>query len=131
MTIMAPIEIDRYSSPAALALASGSPELVCRMIFAACFGDRDRIIALRGPSHLPDLCRLRYAVTYAARSHAGATFSQIGRALNRDGNGSVVTRSFNRAKTLLHDRSFQNECERLREVVEPREAMRLAARVSG
>lgn len=124
-------EIDRYGSPEALSQASDSPEIVCRMIFAACLDDRDRIIALRGPSHLPDLCRLRYAVTFAARSHAGATFSQIGRALNRDGNGSVVTRSFNRAKLLLHDRSFRNECERLREVVGPREVVRLAARVSG
>lgn len=120
------IEIDRYASPEALAWVSGAPEIVCRMVFAAGL-TRDQIQAIRSNSHRDELCRIRHAITWAAREYAGATFTGIGKALNRD--QSVATRCYNRAKLLLHDRAFRNQCDKLRTVIGSREELRLKARV--
>jgi hypothetical protein len=120
--------VDRYESPGTLALVANAPEIVCRMVFAIA-GDRQGLEHLRGASHLPELCRRRHAIAWAARKYAGATFSQIGRALNRDGNGSTMARSFNQAKLLRRkDPEFKRLCDDLRNVLHPREIVRLKAR---
>ena len=122
------MSIDRYESPETLAMVSGAPEMVCRMIFAAA-PTRQEIEAVRSDCRKDELCRVRFAIVFAAREYAGATFSQIGRAINRDGNGSWISRSYVRARHLVkHDKAFRSECHRLREVIQPREALRLKAR---
>lgn len=119
--------LDRYESPQTLAIVSGAPEAVCRMVFAI-GRDRDGVSTLRS-SQQPAFCRQRYAIAWAARRYAGATFSQIGRALNRDGNGSAVARGYNRAKALRRrDPEFRRLCDELRGVLSPREIVRLKAR---
>ena len=123
--------IDRYESPKTLATVANAPELVCRMVFFIALGHRDSIEAIRSESKLPDLCAKRQAIVYAAREYAGATFSQIGRAIGRDGNGSTVVRCYNRAKRrVLHERDFRQMCHDLRDVVSFREQLRLKARTN-
>lgn len=121
------MQVDRYESPEALALVSGAPEMVCRMVFAI-GGDPEGIRALR-TSQQPAFCSRRYAIIWSARRYAGATFPQIGRALNRDGNGSAVARGYNRAKLLRRlDPEFRQLCDDLRRVLAPREIARLKER---
>lgn len=118
--------INRYESPAMLALVSNSPEPVCRLVFAA-GKSVESIKAIRSDSREGPLCELRCAIVWVAREYAGATFRPIGRALNRD--GSVTHRCYVQAKRLRRrNKPFRAICDELIGTLARREIVRTSAR---
>jgi len=109
--------IDRYSSPRALALVSNSPEPVCRLVFTISENDRESICLLRGERGNAILWEQRHAVSWVAREFIGASFPEIGRALNCD--HTVIVRGYNRAKLLRRiDPDFRDMSDRLSATVQ-------------
>lgn len=109
--------IDRYASPKALALCSNSPEPVCRLVFAIADDDRESIALLRGERGHAILWEQRHAVSWVAREFIGASFPQIGRALNCD--HTVIVRGYSRAKLLRRiDPDFRDMSDRLSATVQ-------------
>jgi hypothetical protein len=108
------MQIDRYSSPEALASAANAPLVVCQLIFVITEGDRENIRLIRSGHDVLDseTIRQRSAVSWAARSGTHSSFPQIGRALNLD--HSAVLRGYNRAKLLRRtDREFRHMTDQL------------------
>jgi hypothetical protein len=112
------MEIDRYRDAESMAAITEAPLSVCRMIFHAAT-ERD-VRELRSDSHEDRLCRKRHAIAWVGRERAGATFAQIGKALNRD--HSVIVRSHACAEQLRRDdEEFRTFCDSLALALKGRE----------
>lgn len=118
--------IDRYESADALAKVTRSPVEVCRLIFALGV-DREGVSLIRSDGRDMITCEQRHAISWVARDFIGATYEQIGRALNLD--HSVIVRGYNRARLLRKlDPEFRQMSDQLARTVQrvsPRRQMRL------
>ena len=104
--------IDRYASAATLAHHSRSSPSVCELIYRAVGGRAEGVRDLRSASQNSRDIRARQAVVWAARTKLGASFHEIGRALNRD--HSTILYSFRVATRLIEtDEEFGAMCRRI------------------
>ena len=121
-----PQAIDRYASPQALAEVTCAPVDVCKLVFEM-GGCREGVELLRSDARDMIVCEQRHAISWVARNFIGATFVQIGRALNHD--HSVIVRSFDRARLLRKmDPDFCDLCDRLVASINRATVQRTAAR---
>ncbi|PXA94586.1 hypothetical protein DMC47_20515 [Nostoc sp. 3335mG] len=118
--------IDRNESPEALAQVANVPIELSRLVFAAA-GCSEGVALLRSPGRGEILVGQRHAVAWAARDYLGATYEQIGRAINRD--HSVVVRGYNAARRMRrNDPEFRELSNALARTVAGRTVARTAHR---
>lgn len=102
----------RNLSPEALSSNTGARIEVCRMVFVVVDFDPFQVADLRSQYREAEMVLQRRAVILSARLHTNASFSEIGRALNRD--HSSVTRSMDEAlKIWRTDDGFVDLVERI------------------
>jgi len=127
MTDLFPAQvIDRYASPQSLAVVTAAPVEVSKLVFEM-GGCREGVELLRSNARDMIVCEQRHAISWVARNFIGATFEQIGRALNLD--HSVIVRSYARARLLRKmDPDFVDMSDRLSATVRRGTVQRTAAR---
>jgi len=119
-------QIDRYANPQSLAEVTRAPVEVCKLIFEM-GGCREGVEIIRSNARDMIVCEQRHAISWVARNYIGATFEQIGRALNLD--HSVIVRSYARARLLRKmDPDFVDMSDRLSASVRRGTVQRTAAR---
>ncbi len=101
-----------YANPEQMARHANAPVRVCNLVFAVAEDDPDVIRLVRGPSFDAETLRLRRAVIWTARMREGASYPEIGRALNRD--HSSIVRLFGSAVVAwCDDLDFRALCDRI------------------
>ena len=107
----------QYASPEHLARHASAPVAVCKLLFAVANDDWDVISLVRGPSMDQETVRLRRAVIWASRLRAGASYPEIGRALNRD-HSSVIRLFGSSVVAWCDDLEFRGLCDRITRVAQ-------------